>query len=494
LSRRRLIVLALVVGTAVAVYASGVLDELPDAKTVIGDIARGLGKWTYLLVGLLAFLETGAFVGLVAPGETVVIAGGVIAGQGEISLTLLIGIVWACAFLGDTTSFFIGRRLGRGFILRHGPKVKITEARLEQVESFFQRHGGKTILIGRFVGLVRALAPFIAGSSGLSYGRFAPYSVVGTGLWAALFSVLGFIFYASFDRVAHIAGQATFAFGVTVAVIAGAVFAWRRLRDEEQRRRVEAWIEARPVLGSLWRRAVRPAWQLTAPRVRFVWQRLTPGELGLELTTALAFATVGLYVFILYAVVLSGDPGPTVLDTEIRDLIVDLRLDVVVDITKLVTELGSLPVVAALVVASSFVLARRRVWFALWPLVAGATLVYLAVQLAKAGIDRPRPAGSLVETSGQAFPSGHAAYSTAWVMVAAIAAWYVPGLVRDAAIVGFAFIVVAVVGLSRVYLGAHWWSDIAAGWGLGFGIFGTCAAVALVVSYIRQNEAPSSSI
>ena len=64
-------------------------------------------------MGVLAFLETGAFVGLVAPGETVVIAGGVIAGQGEIELLPLIGIVWACALLGDTTSFFIGRRLGR---------------------------------------------------------------------------------------------------------------------------------------------------------------------------------------------------------------------------------------------------------------------------------------------------------------------------------------------------------------------------------------------
>src|SRR5918998_1420532 len=98
---------------------------------------------------VLAFLETGAFVGLVAPGETVVIAGGVVAGQGEIELLPLIGIVWACAVLGDTTSFYIGRRLGRPFLERHGPRVKITEERLQQVESYLQRHGGKTILIGR---------------------------------------------------------------------------------------------------------------------------------------------------------------------------------------------------------------------------------------------------------------------------------------------------------------------------------------------------------
>ena len=109
-----------------AVYASGVLSELPDPKELIGDIAETLGAWTYALVGVMAFLETGAFVGLVAPGETVVIAGGVIAGQGEIELIPLIGLVWVCAVLGDTTSFYIGRRLGRDFLERHGPRVKIT--------------------------------------------------------------------------------------------------------------------------------------------------------------------------------------------------------------------------------------------------------------------------------------------------------------------------------------------------------------------------------
>ena len=102
---------------------------------MIEDVAEALGPWTYALVAA-AFLETGAFVGLVAPGETIVIAGGVIAGQGEIQLLPLIGLVWACAVLGDTTSFYIGRRLGRRFLERHGPRFKITEERLEQVESY----------------------------------------------------------------------------------------------------------------------------------------------------------------------------------------------------------------------------------------------------------------------------------------------------------------------------------------------------------------------
>ena len=235
LERKALLVVA---ALALAVYASGVLSALPDPKELIGDIARALGPWTYLLVGVMAFLETGAFVGLVAPGETVVIAGGVIAGQGEIELLPLIGLVWLCAVLGDTTSFFIGRRLGRSFLERHGPKVKITHERLDQVEGYFDRHGGKTILIGRFIGLVRALAPFIAGASGMAYRRFLPFSIVGTGLWSTTFCVLGYIFWRSFDRVAHIAGQAVFGFGLTVAVIVGVVTAYRRRAD------IRAWLVA----------------------------------------------------------------------------------------------------------------------------------------------------------------------------------------------------------------------------------------------------------
>jgi len=197
----------------------------------------------------------------------------VIAGQGEINLIVLIGIVWASAILGDTTSFFIGRRLGRGFVLRHGPKVKIDEDRLEQVEAYFERHGGKTILIGRFIGLVRALAPFVAGSSGIAYRRFIPYSIIGCGLWATTFCVLGYVFYASFDRVADIAGKATFGFGLTVGTIVVAVVAYRELRHAERRRQIVEWMDRKPVLRQLVavgrpirRRVLAPLWAAVAPQ------------------------------------------------------------------------------------------------------------------------------------------------------------------------------------------------------------------------------------
>src|SRR4051794_15942787 len=311
----------LVIAVGLGIYASGVLSDLPDAKKAIEDLANALGPGTYALVGVMAFLETGAFVGLIAPGEFTVIVGGVIAGQGTIDIIPLIGLTWACCIAGDSTSFFVGKKLGRQFLERHGPRVKITHERLEQVDGYFARHGGKTIMIGRFIGLVRALAPFVAGTSGMRYRRFIPYSVIGTGLWATFYLLLGFFFYRSFDKVAAIAGRATFVFAVLVALGVGVYWAYKRLRDDEQRARFFAWVERqsqKPLLRPfaavavrLWRVLLRPVWRAVWPRARFVWERVTPGELGLELTTALAIAGVGLYVFIAYLVVVSGDPSPT---------------------------------------------------------------------------------------------------------------------------------------------------------------------------------------
>ena len=133
------------------------------------------------------------------------------------------------------------------------------------------------------------------------------------------------------------------------------------------------------------------------------------------------------------------------------------------------------------------VLASRRHFAELISLVVGVAALYVAVNLAKAGIDRPRPAGGLTDTEGSSFPSGHAAYSTVWIALAVVVARALPGLASRAALVGGAVAVAAVVGLSRIYLRAHYWSDVAAGWALGAAILGLCAAVALVVTHIRNN-------
>jgi undecaprenyl-diphosphatase len=224
---------ALVIGGLLA-YGSGLVHP-PSLEIVIGGITTALGSYAYALVGVLAFLETGAGIGVVAPGEVAVILGGVSAGQGQIELIPLIAIVWVCALAGDVTSFVLGRRLGREFLIHHGPKVAITPQRLMQVESFFASHGGKTIIIGRFIGMVRALSPFIAGASRMPARRFIPYTTVAAGIWAATFSGLGYLFWQSLDQLIAITKQGTLALVFVIGLVAGAILLHRHLRGRSPR-------------------------------------------------------------------------------------------------------------------------------------------------------------------------------------------------------------------------------------------------------------------
>jgi membrane protein DedA with SNARE-associated domain len=232
---RRWSPLGLLVLVAVfGVYGSGVLD-LPSLESVLEDLGARLGGWTYVLVGVMAFLETSVFVGLVAPGELAVVFGGFVAGQGEIDPVALAFVVWLCAAAGDSSGYLFGRWLGRGWALRYGERVGVTRARFDAVERFFRRHGGKTIILGRFIGFVRAMAPFVAGASRVPYGRFLAASLAGTAVWSAVFVTLGYVFWRSFHRALDIAKQGNIGFLVFVALLALAIAGYRLGRHPESR-------------------------------------------------------------------------------------------------------------------------------------------------------------------------------------------------------------------------------------------------------------------
>jgi membrane-associated protein len=204
MTRRRALLLAAVVALAALVLTASGVVPTPDLERLLTDLADALGTWTYALVGGLAFLETGAFVGLLAPGEMAIVLGGVVAAQGDVSLVFVLAVAWAGAALGDLASFALGRRLGRRFLLARGPRLGVTAPRLERVERFYARHGAKAILIGRFVGLVRAVSPFLAGASGLRTRAFLPWSILGTAVWASAFTLVGYAFHRSFASATHV--------------------------------------------------------------------------------------------------------------------------------------------------------------------------------------------------------------------------------------------------------------------------------------------------
>jgi membrane protein DedA with SNARE-associated domain len=218
---------------ALSAYGAGVV-HLPGLETMVGTIGSTLGPYTYALVAVMAFLETGAFVGLLVPGETVVIVGGVVAGQGHVDVVVLLGLTWACALGGDLTGYLLGRRLGRQFLLKHGPRVHITEPRLARVEEFFARYGLATILIGRFAGLVRPVAPFLAGASRYPPARFTAVAVFGTGLWSIAFVLLGYVFWQSFDQAIAIAKRGSLALAGAVGLLVCLIVVFRYLRGSHR--------------------------------------------------------------------------------------------------------------------------------------------------------------------------------------------------------------------------------------------------------------------
>ena len=479
-----------VVVAAAALIGAGVIP-LPNLEKLLEDAGETLGKWTYLLVGVLAFLETGAFVGFVAPGETAVIVGGLVAGQGQISLFVLIAVVWACAVGGDVTSFFLGRKLGRGWLLRHGEQT---------VEGFFDRRGGATILVGRFIGFVRPLAPFLAGAARMPFRRFLPYDVLGAGAWTTVFATLGYVFWQSFDKLTQYVSRGLFAFGTLIVVVGGLVWLVQLRRSPERRAKVRAWLDERrdrpgwrivaKIARPLWRVVGRPTAWGADMAARFGLARFTPGQLGLELTTLLALLAVGAFTFFFLGDV-AFDRGTPDIDRWASDLAERLENDMGVHLAKALTHLGSLAVVAPVVAITAVWAALRRRWLDVATLVSGMVLTVILVHVSKAAYDRTRPSGGLVQADLSAYPSGHTAYSVALVACATILVRANMGWALRFAAVTVACGIVVVVGATRVYLRVHHLTDVIGGAALGVAIWALVGAIALVAGFVRQNGWPA---
>ncbi|HNA24790.1 MAG TPA: bifunctional DedA family/phosphatase PAP2 family protein [Solirubrobacterales bacterium] len=455
-----------------------------DLQQLLDDFANFLGAWTYLVVGLLAFLETGAFVGLIVPGETAMLIGGAVAGQGVINVFLLIAIAWLMAFLGDSTSFWLGHRLGREFILKHGPKFGISAERYEQVEDYFEKHGGKTVLMGRFIGLVRALSPFVAGSSGMRYRAFAPYSILGSGLQITLHILAGYFFARSIEAAAEYVGLAALVIGTMIVVSVASYLAWKYLREPNNRARAVEWMEGRWYSAWLVRLARRYETQL-----RWIQDRFTPGgTFGLEVTTLFAIIAVASFVLFAYAGILLDDGGPTPGDLrafDFRDLI---ETGWLTSIAKVVTVLGSQVVLLPLITVTAVILAVRQHWSEMLVLVLSSIAIAFGIDWIKDWVARPRPDGGMIEVAGYAYPSGHAAHSIFYVWLSVtIAVRLRPDMARKAALITGGILLAALVGLSRVYLGVHYLSDVFGGWALGALCFSFFAVWALLLGQLRKN-------
>ncbi|MBJ7347169.1 MAG: bifunctional DedA family/phosphatase PAP2 family protein, partial [Thermoleophilaceae bacterium] len=402
--------------------------------------------------------------------------------------------------MGDTVSFFVGRRLGREFLLKHGARMQITEPRLVLVERYMHEHGGKTILVGRFIGLIRALAPFIAGASKMDYRRFVPYDIIGSGLWATAFCYLGYFFSQNLHEVIHYAERGVLIFGWTVGTIVALVYLVRRFRKPEEREKFSKWLDqqeqhagrARVIkpLRAIWRRLFLPVMRFFSPQFKFAIGRFTPGGLGLEFTTAaalLAVSSFGFFFFTDFAATGTNAEYLNRLNDAAFTIAAQLQSDWLTTLAKIVTQLGAFYVVAPIaLLATVFCAWRRHVPEAL-VIFFSLAITLILVHVTKAWTDVPRPSGALVPTEGSSYPSGHTAYAVTYITIA-LALERIGGLFGRVVLVSVAFAIATAVALSRVYLRAHYLTDVLGGTALAVFCASTLACLALVAVFLRSER------
>jgi membrane protein DedA with SNARE-associated domain len=194
------------------------------------DLLWRVGHWGYLIVFVGATLESAAFLGFLIPGETLVIVAGVLASLGIFDLGDLIPVVAVGAIVGDNVSYQLGRHFGHSWLLRYGGRAGLDEARLERVGTFYEGYGGAALVLGRFVGFLRPLVPFVAGAAGMRYPRFLCYNTVACVLWAVVTVLLGYFLGGSWELVERWIGRTGLVVAAVIAVIVTIVWLRRRSR------------------------------------------------------------------------------------------------------------------------------------------------------------------------------------------------------------------------------------------------------------------------
>lgn len=457
----------------------GLFDRLADLAS----------PWGYLVVGVLTLLEASAMIGLVVPGEAALLVGGFLVSQGEADLGVMSAVGAAGAIVGDSIGYEIGRHLGPS--LRRSRLGRwVGDERWQRAEEYLARRGGRAVFFGRFVGVLRAMVPTMAGLSRMPYRRFLPWNVLGGLVWAPGFVVLGFLAGGSYHRVAEWAGRASAVLLALVVLVVGVVLGARAVVRREGAVRIWARRQAeRPGVARLYGRFER--------QLAYVGRRLRPNAaFGLSVTAGLAAVGVVGWAFGMVVQDVISRKDLAGLDGTVYRFFVDHRAPYLTSASRAVAVLGG---TVALSVLTMFV--ALLVWWRtkqarnlVLPLltVTGSWLLAEVVGLA-VGRQPPPEVHMLATTPRLAFPSAHATQAAACLLTVAFLAWGVlPSWRSRVVTVSAALSGAVLVGVSRLTLAVHWLTDVLGGWALGTLWFAVVVVVSQVADSLRRRDSDAA--
>lgn len=216
----------------------GILEDMFETIAMLGINPEAIAHAGLWLIALIIFAESGLLIGFFLPGDTLLIAAGVMASSGTLSIQWTIITIATAAIVGDNVGYTIGRYSGkRLFHKKDG--VLFKQEYIERAEAFYEKHGGKTIILARFTPIVRTFAPVVAGIAKMPRGQFFMYNVIGGVLWAVTLPLLGFWIGSKIPRIGDYLEYAII--GVVILSLAPAV--WHIVKDKKSRDMVKASVK-----------------------------------------------------------------------------------------------------------------------------------------------------------------------------------------------------------------------------------------------------------
>ena len=174
-------------------FFSFIIDFILHIDQHLTELAAQYGVWIYGILFLIIFCETGLVVMPLLPGDSLLFAAGSIAAIGKMNIHLMVVLLIIAAILGDAVNFMVGKFFGEKLFANPNSKI-FKQSHLQKTQQFYAKHGGKTIIMARFIPIVRTFAPFVAGMGHMTYHHFLAYNVIGGVLWVTIFSYLGYFF------------------------------------------------------------------------------------------------------------------------------------------------------------------------------------------------------------------------------------------------------------------------------------------------------------